>query len=77
MGGGKSSLLRVFLKSLRLVEREGQWASVLRFSASMDCKRYIEEQILFGSTYDESHYRRTIRVCGLEPDLKLLRVAIN
>ena len=64
-------------KSLRLVGREGQWASVLRFSASMDCKRYIEEQHPFGSTYDESHYRRTIRVCGLEPDLNPLRVAIN
>ncbi len=32
----------------------------------------VRDNILFGKPYDEKHYRETLRVCCLEPDLLIL-----
>ena len=72
VGSGKSSLLRVFLNEIikisGSVKVNGQVSYVSQ--QAWIANDTLRNNILFGSTYNESHYRRTIRVCGLEPDLK-------
>ncbi|KAJ1552244.1 Multidrug resistance-associated protein 1, partial [Cladochytrium tenue] len=74
VGAGKSSLLSAFLgemyKSAGEVTVRGSIAYVAQTPWIMNAS--LRENILFGKSYDEDFYNRTIDACGLRPDLDIL-----
>ncbi|KAJ1541611.1 Multidrug resistance-associated protein 1, partial [Cladochytrium tenue] len=74
VGAGKSSLLSAFLgemyKSTGEVTVRGSIAYVAQTPWIMNAS--LRENILFGKSYDEDFYNRTIDACGLRPDLDIL-----
>ncbi|ORY22510.1 hypothetical protein BCR39DRAFT_551500 [Naematelia encephala] len=77
-GSGKSSLLKALIGELHFVRSENSFFHLPREGGvsyadqeSWCMSESIKENILFGEPYDEVRYKKTIRDCGLETDLKL------
>lgn len=75
-GSGKSTLLSGLLGEVPIVEGK---AGILEGTSVAYCDQVafiqnatVRENILFGKPFDETLYRKVVRVCCLEPDLKIL-----
>lgn len=74
VGSGKSSLFNMILKEVPVCEGviniDGSISYACQetwlFSAS------VQQNILFGEPYQEERYKTVLKICALEPDLKLL-----
>nr|XP_012230327.1 PREDICTED: probable multidrug resistance-associated protein lethal(2)03659 isoform X1 [Linepithema humile]XP_012230329.1 PREDICTED: probable multidrug resistance-associated protein lethal(2)03659 isoform X1 [Linepithema humile]XP_012230330.1 PREDICTED: probable multidrug resistance-associated protein lethal(2)03659 isoform X1 [Linepithema humile] len=74
VGAGKSSLLNVFLKELRLQEGSIQINGKIAY-ASQEPWLFagsVRQNILFGRKMDQNRYDRVIKVCQLKRDFRLL-----
>jgi ABC-type multidrug transport system fused ATPase/permease subunit len=72
VGSGKSSFLRVLMNEIIKVNGNVTVRGNVSYVGQQAwiANATMRENILFGSEYDEARYRETIRVSGLEPDLK-------
>lgn len=75
-GGGKSSLLAGLLGELPIISGKAgkREAKSLSYCDQVPFiqNATVRDNILFGKPFNEEHYRETIKVCCLIPDLKLL-----
>ncbi|XP_020285395.1 probable multidrug resistance-associated protein lethal(2)03659 isoform X2 [Pseudomyrmex gracilis] len=74
VGAGKSSLLNVILKELRLQEGSAQVNGKIAY-ASQEPWLFagsVRQNILFGRKMDQSRYDRVVKVCQLKRDFSLL-----
>ena len=77
-GSGKSSLLKALVGELHFIPGENGFFHLPRSGGvsyaaqeSWCMNETIKDNILFGEPYDELRYRRVLRDCALEADLKL------
>ncbi|OCF31712.1 ATP-binding cassette transporter [Kwoniella heveanensis BCC8398] len=77
-GSGKSSLLKALVGELHFEQKQGSFFHLPReggvsYAAqeSWCMSDSIKDNVLFGEPYEEDRYKKTLRACGLEPDLKL------
>ncbi|CAG2116126.1 unnamed protein product [Medioppia subpectinata] len=73
VGAGKSSLLMTILKELPLLSGSIETVGSISYASqeSWSFNTSVQNNILFGTEYNESRYQRVVEVCALERDIEL------
>ncbi|KAB0797835.1 hypothetical protein PPYR_09004 [Photinus pyralis] len=74
VGSGKSSLLHVFMKELRLVKGDMEVIGNISYASQEPWifNGTVRQNIIFNKPYSEPHYRNVINHCCLDSDLSSL-----
>ena len=74
VGAGKSSFLSALLGEMACLGGKSRLRGTRAYLAQQPWIQNLtlRDNILFGRTYQAGRYEETVRVCGLEPDLKLM-----
>ncbi|XP_066266498.1 ATP-binding cassette sub-family C member 4-like [Branchiostoma lanceolatum] len=74
VGSGKSSLLSAMLEELPVMSGEVKVRGKIGYASQQPWvfSGTVRQNILFGRPYEDEAYEKTIQVCALEKDLKLL-----
>ncbi|KAF5286380.1 hypothetical protein FQR65_LT12631 [Abscondita terminalis] len=74
VGSGKSSLLNIILKELRITNGDVEVSGTVSYASQQPWlfSSTIRQNILFGQELDLPRYNNVLKICALEDDLKVL-----